>query len=183
MIDGVEVRIVDDGGAPLPAGELGEIIVRGFNVMREYLDAPAATAEAIDEHGWLRTGDLGISDAEGRLRIAGRKKDMFIVGGFNAYPAEIEDILLGHNGIARVAVVGMPDDRLGEAGAAFVVPAAGAPIEADEVIAWARQRMANYKVPRRVHLVDALPLNATGKVDKLLLAELAKDPRGISLTS
>lgn len=183
VIDGVEVRIVDDSGAPLPAGELGEIIVRGFNVMREYLDAPAATAEAIDEHGWLRTGDLGITDTEGRLRIAGRKKDMFIVGGFNAYPAEIEDILLGHNGIARAAVVGVPDDRLGEVGAAFVVPAAGTPIEAEEVIAWAKERMANYKVPRRVHLLGALPLNATGKVDKLLLAEWARDPKGVSLTS
>jgi acyl-CoA synthetase (AMP-forming)/AMP-acid ligase II len=183
VIDGVEVRIVDESGAPLPAGELGEIIVRGFNVMREYLDAPAATAAAIDEQGWLRTGDLGISDAEGRLRIAGRKKDMFIVGGFNAYPAEIEDLLLGHNGIARVAVVGIPDERLGEVGAAFVVAAAGTPIEADEVIAWAKQRMANYKVPRHVHLLDALPLNATGKVDKLLLAEWARDPKRVSLTS
>jgi HIP---CoA ligase len=176
VIDGVEVRIVDESGAPLPAGELGEIIVRGFNVMREYLDAPAATAAAIDEQGWLRTGDLGISDAEGRLRIAGRKKDMFIVGGFNAYPAEIEDLLLGHNGVARVAVVGIPDERLGEVGAAFVVAAAGTPIEADEVIAWAKERMANYKVPRGVYLVDALPLNATGKVDKLLLAEWAATP-------
>lgn len=183
VINGVEVRIVDDSGAPLPAGELGGIIVRGFNVMREYLDAPAATAEAIDEHGWLRTGDLGITDTEGRLRIAGRKKDMFIVGGFNAYPAEIEDILLGHNGIARAAVVGVPDDRLGEVGAAFVVPAAGTPIEAEEVIAWAKERMANYKVPRRVHLLDALPLNATGKVDKLRLAEWARDPKRVSLTS
>ncbi|MDT5225926.1 MAG: HIP---CoA ligase, partial [Mycobacterium sp.] len=144
-----------------------------FNVMRGYLDDPDATAAAIDEYGWLHSGDLGIADPQGRLRIAGRKKDMFIVGGFNAYPAEIEDLLLGHNGIARVAVVGVPDDRLGEVGAAFVVPAAGATLDSDELIAWARTRMANYKVPRRVVLLDELPLNAAGKVDKLKLVELA----------
>jgi acyl-CoA synthetase (AMP-forming)/AMP-acid ligase II len=183
VIDGVEVRIVNDRGEPLPPGELGEIIVRGFNVMREYLDDAAATADAIDEYRWLHTGDLGIADPEGRLRIAGRKKDMFIVGGFNAYPAEIEDILLGHNGIARVAVVGIPDDRLGEVGAACVVPSAGSRIDTDEIVAWAKQRMANYKVPRRVHLLDALPLGATGKVDKLRLADWARDPTSITLTT
>jgi acyl-CoA synthetase (AMP-forming)/AMP-acid ligase II len=183
VIEGVEVRIVDDRGEPLPAGELGEIMVRGFNVMREYLDDPAATAEAVDEYGWLHTGDLGIADAEGRLRIAGRKKDMFIVGGFNAYPAEIEDILLGHNGIARVAVVGVPDDRLGEVGEAFVVASAGSASDADEIVAWAKQRMANYKVPRRVHLLDSLPVGATGKVDKLRLADWARDPTAVSLTN
>jgi acyl-CoA synthetase (AMP-forming)/AMP-acid ligase II len=173
VIDGVEVRIVDEDGEPVGPGELGEILVRGFNVMRGYLDDPDATAAAIDEYGWLHSGDLGIADPQGRLRIAGRKKDMFIVGGFNAYPAEIEDLLLGHNGIARVAVVGVPDDRLGEVGAAFVVPAAGATLDSDELIAWARTRMANYKVPRRVVLLDELPLNAAGKVDKLKLVELA----------
>jgi HIP---CoA ligase len=183
VIEGVEVRIVDDRGEPLPACELGEIMVRGFNVMREYLDDPVATAEAVDEYGWLHTGDLGIADAEGRLRIAGRKKDMFIVGGFNAYPAEIEDILLGHNGIARAAVIGVPDDRLGEVGEAFVVASAGSAIDADEIVAWAKQRMANYKVPRRVHLLDTLPVGATGKVDKLGLADWARDPRGVSLTN
>jgi acyl-CoA synthetase (AMP-forming)/AMP-acid ligase II len=108
---------------------------------------------------------------------------LFIVGGFNAYPAEIEDILLGHNGIARVAVVGIPDDRLGEVGAAFVVPSAGSRIDTDEIVAWAKQRMANYKVPRRVHLLDTLPLGATGKVDKLRLADWARDPTSITLTT
>ena len=157
--------------------------MRGYNIMQGFVDDPEGTAAAIDTDGWLHTGDVGVMDERGYLRITDRLKDMYIVGGFNAYPAEIEDILLGHNGIARVAVVGIPDDRLGEVGAAFVVPAAGTPIEADEVIEWARQRMANYKVPRRVHLLDALPLNATGKVDKLRLAEWARDPTGISLTS
>jgi acyl-CoA synthetase (AMP-forming)/AMP-acid ligase II len=151
--------------------------------MREYLDDPAATAQAVDEYGWLHTGDLGIADTKGRLRIAGRKTDMFIVGGFNAYPAEIEDILLGHNGIARVAVIGVPDDRLGEVGEAFVVPSTGTALDADEIVAWAKQRMANYKVPRRVHLMDSLPVGATGKVDKLRLADWARDPTGVSLTS
>jgi acyl-CoA synthetase (AMP-forming)/AMP-acid ligase II len=183
VIEGVEVRIVGDRGEPLPAGELGEIMVRGFNVMRKYLDDPVATAEAVDEYGWLHTGDLGIADAEGRLRIAGRKKDMFIVGGFNAYPAEIEDILLGHNGIARVAVIGVHDDRLGEVGEAFVVATAGSTIDADEVVAWAKERMANYKVPRRVYLLDSLPVGATGKVDKLRLADWARDPTAVSLTN
>jgi len=175
VIDGVEVCIVDDSGNPLPPGELGEILVRGFNVMQGYLDDPAATAAAVDEYRWLHTGDLGTTDPDGRLRIAGRKKDMFIVGGFNAYPAEIEDMLLAHESIARVAVVGVPDERLGETGAAFVVIRPGASLNPDGLIAWARDRMANYKVPRSMHVVDALPMNATGKVDKVLLAKWACD--------
>jgi acyl-CoA synthetase (AMP-forming)/AMP-acid ligase II len=175
VIDGVEVRVVDDSGNPVPPGELGEILVRGFNVMQGYLDDPAATAAAVDEYRWLHTGDLGTTDADGRLRIAGRKKDMFIVGGFNAYPAEIEDMLLAHASIARVAVVGVPDERLGETGAAFVVVRPGASLDSDGLIAWARDRMANYKVPRSVHVVDVLPMSATGKVDKVLLAKWACD--------
>jgi acyl-CoA synthetase (AMP-forming)/AMP-acid ligase II len=183
VIDGVEIRIADEFGEPVPTGEVGEIMVRGFNVMREYLDDHEATDAAIDEYGWLRTGDLGMSDAEGRLRIAGRKKDMFIVGGFNAYPAEIEDILLGHEGIARVAVVGVPDQRLGEVGVAFVVARHEVQLGADDVIAWAREQMANYKVPRHVHLLEALPENATGKVDKLRLGEWACGPPDQLVTS
>lgn len=183
VIDGVEARVVDEHGATLPPGELGEIVVRGFNVMRGYLDDPVATAQVIDEFGWLHTGDLGIADPHGRLRVAGRKKDMFIVGGFNAYPAEIEDLLLGHPGIARAAVVGVPDERLGEVGAAFVVPASGAELYPDQVIDWARTHMANYKVPRRVVLVEELPLNAANKVDKLTLAEWARSAVPISSTN
>ncbi len=120
---GLEVRIADDDGNELPVGESGEVLVRGYSVMRGYLDDPAETARAIDPEGWLHTGDLGTLDERGCLRIVGRKKDMFIVGGFNAYPAEIENLLLGHPAVGRVAVVGMPDDRLGEVGMAFVVPA------------------------------------------------------------
>jgi acyl-CoA synthetase (AMP-forming)/AMP-acid ligase II len=161
-----EVRTVDGGGAPTPAGEPGEVVVRSPTVMRGYLDDPAATAAAIDADGWLHTGDLGAIDAHGYLRIVGRIKDMFIVGGFNAYPAEIEGLLLRHPRIARVAVVGVADDRLGEVGVAFVVATPGSPLAPADVIAWARAEMANFKVPRFVELVDALPVNATGKVLK-----------------
>jgi acyl-CoA synthetase (AMP-forming)/AMP-acid ligase II len=163
---GIEVAVVDDAGQPLPAGSPGEVVVRGYNVMRGYVDDDTATAETIDRAGWLRTGDIGILDERGYLKITDRKKDMFIVGGFNAYPAEIEAVLVQHPAIGQVAVVGAPDDRLGEVGVAFVVPRPGTtPSEAD-LLAWSRDRMANFKVPRRFHIVDALPMNASGKVLK-----------------
>ncbi|WP_301336600.1 FadD3 family acyl-CoA ligase [Mycobacterium asiaticum] len=154
---GVEVRIADDG----------EVLVRGYGVMQGYLDDPVATAEAIDGDGWLHTGDLGNIDNAGRLRIVGRKKDMFIVGGFNAYPAEIEGLMIGHAAVAQAAVIGVPDERLGQVGKAFVVRKG--PVEAQELIDWCRQRMAGFKVPRSVEFLEALPLNATGKVVKDLL--------------
>jgi acyl-CoA synthetase (AMP-forming)/AMP-acid ligase II len=163
---GFEVRTVDESGADAGVGEPGEVVVRSEMVMRGYLDDPEATAAAIDEDGWLHTGDLGTFDESGYLRIVGRIKDMFIVGGFNAYPAEIENLLLRHPRIAQVAVIGIPDERLGEVGAAFVVLEPGAPVESSEIIEWARGEMANYKVPRRVEFLDALPQNATGKVVK-----------------
>jgi acyl-CoA synthetase (AMP-forming)/AMP-acid ligase II len=135
--------------------------------MQGYLDDPAATAEAIDADGWLHTGDLGEFTDSGRLRIVGRKKDMFIVGGFNAYPAEIEGFLLEHPAVAQAAVIGVPDDRLGQVGKAFLVLRAGsAAVAAHDVIAWSRERMAGFKVPRYVQFVDELPTNATGKVVK-----------------
>jgi acyl-CoA synthetase (AMP-forming)/AMP-acid ligase II len=163
---GFEVRTVDERGTDVPVGEPGEVIVRGATVVREYFDDPEATAAAIDRDGWLHTGDLGSFDADGHLRIVGRIKDMFIVGGFNAYPAEIENLLLRHPRITQVAVIGVPDQRLGEVGMAFVVPAPGDPLDATEVIEWSRAQMANFKVPRFVEFVDALPVNATGKVVK-----------------
>ena len=115
-------------------------------------------------------------DGRGYLRITDRKKDMFIVGGFNAYPAEIESVLSSHASIAQVAVVGAPDERLGEVGVAFVVPRSGARVTEEELVAWSRQRMANYKVPRRFVTIDALPTNATGKVLKYALRERARAP-------
>ena len=165
-IPGVEVRVVDDRGEDQPPGTPGEFWVRGFNLMRGYFDDPAATAAAMTPDGWLRTGDVGFVDGSGNLHITDRKKDMFIVGGFNAYPAEIEAALLGHPGVAQVAVVGIPDDRLGEVGVAFVVPAAATGLDPDGLIAWSRERMANFKVPRQVVLCEALPLTASGKVMK-----------------
>lgn len=152
--EGVEVRVAEDG----------EVLVRGYGVMQGYLDDPAATAQAIDADGWLHTGDLGEFTETGRLRIVGRKKDMFIVGGFNAYPAEIEGFLLSHPAVAQAAVIGVPDERLGQVGKAFVVR--GGALEAAELIDWCRDRMAGFKVPRAVQFLDSLPLNATGKVVK-----------------
>ncbi|MGA8250752.1 MAG: FadD3 family acyl-CoA ligase [Mycobacterium sp.] len=152
--DGVEVRIADDG----------EVLVRGYGVMQGYLDDPAATAQAIDGDGWLHTGDLGNFTETGRLRIVGRKKDMFIVGGFNAYPAEIEGFLLEHPAVAQAAVIGVPDERLGQVGKAFVV--AESKISEDDLITWCRERMSGFKAPRSIVFLDELPLNATGKVMK-----------------
>ncbi len=166
-IPDVEVRIVDDEGTEMPTGEPGEIVVRGYNIMAGYLDDPEATAEAIDADGWLRTGDIGVMDDGGNIDITDRKKDMFIVGGFNAYPAEIENLMLAHDTVGQVAVVGTPDDRLGEVGVAFVVPAAGATVDPDELVAWSKETMANYKAPRRVVVLDELPMNVAGnKVDR-----------------
>ncbi|MGV3759676.1 MAG: FadD3 family acyl-CoA ligase [Actinomycetota bacterium] len=165
-IPGVEVRVVDDDGRDVPTGEPGEIVVRGYNVMQGYFEDPERTAETIDADGWLHTGDVGTMDADGYVAITDRKKDMFICGGFNAYPAEIERLLLTHPGIAQAAVIGVPDERLGEVGMAFVVPRSGEAVDPDEVVAWARQHMANYKAPRRVQVLDALPMNASNKVLK-----------------
>jgi acyl-CoA synthetase (AMP-forming)/AMP-acid ligase II len=167
---GFGLRVVD-GDADVAAGGTGEVLVRGRTVMAGYLDDPGATAQVLSPDGWLRTGDLGTIDGRGRLRIVGRAKDMFIVGGFNAYPAEIENALLQHPAIGQAAVIGIPDERLGEVGTAFVVlgPGAGPDgtgITGDDIVAWSRGRMANYKVPRAVEIVDELPVNATGKVVK-----------------
>jgi acyl-CoA synthetase (AMP-forming)/AMP-acid ligase II len=170
-LDGIEVRVLDDHDRDLPAGEPGEIVVRGFNVMEGYFNDPAATAGALFEDGWLRTGDIGIVGSEGYLRITDRKKDMFIVGGFNAYPAEIEGILLRHPAIAQTAVIGIPDDRLGEVGMAFVMLRPGQELDEDSLIAWCRDQMANFKVPRRVKVVNEFPLNPSGKVMKFRLRE------------
>jgi HIP---CoA ligase len=172
---GFEVRIVDEEGREVPPGESGEVLLRGASIMLGYLDDPDETAKVLTADGWLHTGDLGSLDDAGRLRIVGRVKDMFIVGGFNAYPAEIENSLLRHPAIAQAAVIGVPDPRLGEVGMAFVV--LSAPVSSDDIIVWSRQQMANYKVPRVVQIVDALPLNATGKVTKDTLRRQASEAR------
>ena len=173
-IPGVDVRVVDAEGADAPRGTAGEVVISGYTVMKGFFDDARSTADAFDARGRLRTGDVGVMDARGYLRITDRLKDMFIVGGFNAYPAEIESVMLRHEAIAQVAVVGAPDERLGEVGVAFVLPRAGRTVDAEEVIAFCRERMANFKVPRRVVSVDALPTNATGKVLKYELRERAR---------
>ncbi len=176
-IPGVEVRIVDDDGRELPRGEAGEIVVRGYNVMREYFEDPERTAETIDADGWLHTGDIGTMDADGYVAITDRKKDMFISGGFNAYPAEIERLLMTHPKVAQAAVIGVPDERMGEVGMAFVVARVGESVDPDEIVTWAKAEMAGYKAPRHVQVVDALPMNASNKVLKGELRQLAQTRR------
>ncbi len=164
---------MDPEGAQCPPGQAGEVVVRGYNVMVGYLDDPDQTDEAIDPDGWLHTGDIGVMDENGYLDITDRVKDMFINGGFNVYPAEVEQLMDSHPDIGQVAVIGVPDERLGEVGMAFVVPAAGTTPDPADIIAWCRAEMANYKAPRHIQVVDALPMNASGKVLKFELRERA----------
>ncbi len=173
-VPGVEVVVMTEEGAAATPGALGEVWIRGYNIMQGYLEAPEETARRIDPAGWLHTGDIGRMDAQGNLAVVDRKGDMFIVGGFNAYPAEIEALLAEHPTVGEVAVIGVPDERLGEVGAAFVVPAADHAAEPEELIVWTRERLANFKVPRVIWVVEALPRNATGKVVKGELRSLAE---------
>ena len=166
-IPDVEVRIVEPGGAEVPRGEAGEVVVRGYNVMRGYFNDPEGSEQAVDPSGWLHTGDIGTMDEDGNVAITDRLKDMYVSGGFNVYPAEVEAVLRAHPAVGQVAVIGIPDRRMGEVGLALVVPAADAgSLGEDELTAWARERLANYKVPRSVRWVDGLPMNAGGKVLK-----------------
>ncbi|WP_397593433.1 AMP-binding protein [Sphingorhabdus sp.] len=165
-IPGNDVIIADDAGCEVPRGETGEILVRGQGVMLGYLDDPAATAEAIDPQGWLHTGDIGTMDAQGYVRITDRKKDLYISGGFNVYPAEVEKLLAAHPAIAMVAVIGVADERLGEIGRAYVVLRSGMSASEAELVEWSRANMANFKVPRSFVFVEDLPRNASGKVLK-----------------
>jgi acyl-CoA synthetase (AMP-forming)/AMP-acid ligase II len=156
----------------LRIGEQNEVLLRGPNVMLGYLDDPEATAAAIDADGWLHTGDVGKLDAAGNLQITDRLKDMYICGGFNVYPAEVEQVLLRLDGVLDAAVIGVPDERLGEVGRAFVVTRPGSGLDEQAVIAYAREHLANFKTPRSVRFVDELPRNAGGKVVKPLLREM-----------
>jgi long-chain acyl-CoA synthetase len=148
----------------LPAGRLGEIVIRGHNVFAGYLDDPAATAEAVVD-GWFRTGDIGSIDDDGFISIVDRKKDLIIRGGFNVYPREVEEVLMRHPGVAQVAVIGVPDEALGEEVCAVVVPSEE-PVEPSELVAWARERLGGHKYPRLVQVVDALPVGPSHKVLK-----------------
>lgn len=168
-IPGTELSIMGAEGERLAVGDTGEICLRGFHLMQGYFNNAEATSEAIDESGWLHTGDVGHVDEDGNLTITDRLKDMFIVGGFNCYPAEIEAALFDHPDIAQVAVVGIPDERMGEVGCACVVLKRGCEQTEQSLIEWSRQQMANYKVPRKVVLFDDLPKNASNKIDKVAL--------------
>jgi acyl-CoA synthetase (AMP-forming)/AMP-acid ligase II len=176
-LHGVELQLLDDDVGPVPTGQPGEIYLRGPGVMLGYLDAPDLTAEVVSEDGWLRTGDLGVLDTHGNLRIIDRKKEMFTAGGFNVYPAEVERLLMLHPGVSAAAVVGVPDDRLGEVGFAFVVRSDES-LSASSVSEWAKNNMANYKIPRHIEFVAELPLNPTGKVDKPRLHQRSLDVVG-----
>ncbi|KUI36706.1 3-((3aS,4S,7aS)-7a-methyl-1,5-dioxo-octahydro-1H-inden-4-yl)propanoate--CoA ligase FadD3 [Mycobacterium sp. GA-2829] len=157
----------------LRLGDSGEVLLRGPNVMLGYLDDPEATAATIDPDGWLHTGDVGTVDERGNLTITDRLKDMYICGGFNVYPAEIEQVLARLDGVAESAVIGVPDERLGEVGKAFVVAKPGAQLDEQTVIAYAREHLANFKTPRSVEFLDVLPRNPGGKVVKPLLRKRA----------
>ena len=163
---GVEVKCVDNAGACVAVGEAGEICVRGYNVMQAYFNNPEATAETIDAEGWLHTGDVGVLDGDGYLRITDRLKDMIISGGFNIYPAEIENGLAALPGVVQSAVIGVADERMGEVAKVFIVQQADSELTEAGVIAWCRENMANYKVPRAVEFIAEMPLNASGKILK-----------------
>ena len=172
---GYEVKIIDPAsGAAQPPGEIGEICVRGYQVMQGYYKKPEETAKTIDADGWLHTGDSGFLRADGCLRFLGRYKDLLKVGGENVDPTEVEGLLLDDPRINHVAVVGVPDPRLAEMPVAFVIREAGAELSEDDVVAACRGRIASFKIPRRVFFVDAFPMTGSGKIQKYLLREEAE---------
>lgn len=167
----VELRVVDAEGRDVPQGQVGEVALRAPFIMRGYWKQPQATAAAIDANGWYRSGDAGWLDADGDLFIHDRVKDMIVSGGENVYPAEVENAIDGHPDVSEVAVIGVPDERWGEAVKAIIVPKPDAPRDADSIIAWARQRIGGFKVPKSVDFVESLPRNATGKVLRRMLRD------------
>ncbi|MFP5353643.1 MAG: class I adenylate-forming enzyme family protein, partial [Gemmatimonadota bacterium] len=168
----LEMRLARTDGSECGPNESGELLLRGPQMFSGYFDDPVRTAEAIDADGWLHTGDLAERDAEGAYRICGRRKEMFISGGENVYPGEVESALIEHHTVAEVAVLGVRDAKWGEVGRAFVVPRRGTTIEPHALLAWARARLAGYKVPKGVTVLDAIPKLGSGKVDRSALAAL-----------
>jgi acyl-CoA synthetase (AMP-forming)/AMP-acid ligase II len=179
-LPGTEVKIVSPEGEALALGEAGELLVRGPNVMQGYFEDPEATAKAVDAEGWLHTGDVAALGPDGRLRILDRLKDVVIVGGFNAYPAEIEHTLLQHPAIAEAAIIAVPDARMGEVCAACVVLKPGAELSLAELTAWSRERLANFKVPRHLFVEATLPKTPLGKVQKFQLRKAALEKLGVA---
>jgi acyl-CoA synthetase (AMP-forming)/AMP-acid ligase II len=172
-LPGLSVKLLDRAYREVPQGEAGEVAIKGDQILRGYYQDDAANAASFTADGYFLTGDIGVFTADGNLKITDRLKDMFIVGGFNCYPAEIEQVMLCHPAIASVAVVGVADDRLGQVGRAFVVRRPDVPASSEDIIAWCRNMMANYKVPRTVRFLDALPQTINGKVLKAQLREMA----------
>ena len=174
-LPGIEVVIADDAHRPLPQGEMGELACRGYNVMLGYYNMPDKTDEVIDSDGWLYSGDLATLDEEGYVKIVGRKKDMLITGGFNVYPAEIEEYLFTHHAVQNVSVVGIPDDVMGEVAIAYVIPREGKRIDPQEIVDFCAKEIANFKVPRYVEVVREFPMTQSGKIQKFRLREAAQE--------
>jgi fatty-acyl-CoA synthase len=177
----VEVKIVDGEGRIVPLGTQGELCTRGYSVMRGYFEEPQRTAEAIDDAGWMHTGDLAIIDTEGYCNIVGRVKDMLIRGGENVYPAEVENHLLRHAKVQTAQVFGVPDARYGEELCAWIVVQPGQTLTAEEIVAHCRGQIAHYKVPRHIRFVDQFPMTATGKPQKFLMREAMVRELGVVL--
>jgi fatty-acyl-CoA synthase len=176
VVPHVEIKIVDCERASdetVPRGQSGELCTRGYSVMLGYWNDPERTREAIDGDGWMHTGDLAEMDAEGYVNIVGRIKDMVIRGGENLYPREIEEFLYGHPDVADVQVIGVPDERYGEELMAWIIPRAGTSLDREQIENYCRGKIAHYKIPRYVKLVDAFPMTVTGKVQKFKLRDLA----------
>jgi fatty-acyl-CoA synthase len=174
-LDGIDVRIVDDDHRPVPTGEMGELACRGYNVMLGYYRAPEITAQTVDADGWLYSGDLATIDEEGYVQIVGRKKDMLICGGFNVYPAEIEEYLFTHPKVQNVSVIGVADEVFGEVAAAYIIPRPGQKLDPQEVVDYCAGEIANFKVPRYVVTVDEFPMTQSGKIQKFRLREMAQE--------
>jgi len=173
----MELEIIDPAsGEPLGANEIGEVRVRGASVTSGYFENPEETARALDDDGWLHTGDGGYLDEDGYLFLTDRIKDMIVTGAENVYPAEVEEVLAQHPDVSEVAVFGVPDERWGELVCAAVVASDGADADPDALVAFARERLAGYKMPRRVHIVEALPKTGSGKVSKKDLRAEYGDP-------
>ena len=174
-LEGIEIKMADDDKNPLPAGEMGELACRGYNIMMGYYKMPDKTAESIDKEGWLYSGDLATMDQDGYVQIVGRKKDMLICGGFNVYPAEIEEYLFTHPKVQNVSVIGMPDKVMGEVAVAYIISREGMNIDPQEIVDFCVGEIANFKVPRYVQIVDEFPMTQSGKIKKFRLRETAKE--------
>ena len=171
-VPGTGFKVIDDDGHEQPLGERGELCIKGPQVMKGYWQQPEATAQVLDSEGWLKTGDIAIIDPDGYTRIVDRKKDMIIVSGFNVYPNEIEDVVMGHPQVASCAVIGVPDERTGEAVKLFVVPRAGG-VSVDELKAFCKSNFTGYKVPKHIVLRESLPMTPVGKILRRELRDIA----------